>query len=88
MVTPPDVRAALLGRQIDGTQALARTDVPVLVTHGCDEAIVLPSMAELTLASCSRAMPSRYDGAGHMPFWEAPERFDRELAERLKRGDG
>ena len=45
-------------------------------------------MAELTLASCSQAMPSWYDGAGHMPFWEAPERFDRELAELVNRGDG
>jgi hypothetical protein len=42
--------------------------------------IVLPSMAERTLAACPAATVSWYDGVGHMPFWEAPDRFDRELA--------
>jgi pimeloyl-ACP methyl ester carboxylesterase len=38
-------------------------------------------MAELTLELCPSAAPSWYDNVGHMPFWEAAERFDRELAE-------
>ncbi len=32
------------------------------------------------LALCPAATESWYDGVGHMPFWEMPERFDRELA--------
>jgi hypothetical protein len=43
--------------------------------------IVLPSMAEHTLTACRAASVSWYDGVGHMPFWEAPDRFDRELAD-------
>jgi pimeloyl-ACP methyl ester carboxylesterase len=43
--------------------------------------IVLPSMAERTLAACPGATLSWYDDVGHMPFWEAPDRFDRELAD-------
>ena len=60
---------------------LASTSVPVLVTHGRDDVIVLPSMAEHTLAACPAATASWYDGVGHMPFWEASDRFDHELAD-------
>ena len=34
MVVPPAVRGALLSRELDGSDALASTSVPVLVTHG------------------------------------------------------
>jgi non-heme chloroperoxidase len=81
MVVPPAVRGALLAREIDGSDALARMSVPVLVTHGKEDEIVLPSMARHSLEVCASATASWYDGVGHMPFWEAPERFDRELRE-------
>jgi pimeloyl-ACP methyl ester carboxylesterase len=32
------------------------------------------------VATCKRASGSFYDGAGHAPFLEEPERFNRELA--------
>jgi len=81
MVVPAAVRRALLSRELDGSEILARASVPVLVTHGRDDVIVLPSMAELTLTACPAATASWYDGVGHMPFWEEPDRFDRELAD-------
>lgn len=79
MAVPPAVRGALISREIDGSDALAASSVPMLVTHGREDAIVLPSMAEHTLGVCERAVASWYDDVGHMPFWEAPERFDAEL---------
>ena len=81
MVVPPAIRGALLSRELDGSDVLARTSVPVLVSHGRDDMIVLPSMAERTLTACPAATLSWYDDVGHMPFWEAPDRFDRELAD-------
>jgi len=80
MVVPSAVRGALLARELDGSDVLARAAVPVLVTHGRQDAIVLPSMAKHTLSICPAATGSWYEGVGHMPFWEAPERFARELA--------
>jgi non-heme chloroperoxidase len=80
MVVPPAVRGALLSRELDASDILASVAVPVLVTHGQEDAIVLPSMAKHTLTVCPAATASWYDGVGHMPFWEAPDRFDRELA--------
>jgi len=81
MAAPPAVRGALIARALDGSAVLARVTVPVLVTHGNDDAIVLPSMSEHALSVRPAATPSWYDGVGHMPFWEASDRFDRELAE-------
>jgi pimeloyl-ACP methyl ester carboxylesterase len=81
MIVPPAIRGALLSRELDGSDVLARTSVPVLVSHGRDDMIVLPSMAERTLTACPAATLSWYEDVGHMPFWEAPDRFNRELAD-------
>jgi non-heme chloroperoxidase len=80
MVVPPEVRGALIARQIDSDDVLARLTVPVLVTHGREDAIILPSMADHTMEHCKTAVPSWYEGVGHMPFLEDTERFNRELA--------
>jgi pimeloyl-ACP methyl ester carboxylesterase len=85
MVVPPGVRGALMAREIDGSDPLSSLSVPVLVTHGRDDAIVLPSMAEHVLEVCPSAIPSWYDDVGHMPFWEEAERFDRELGQLVDR---
>ena len=80
MAVPPQVRGALIARQIDNDDVLARLSVPVLVTHGREDAIILPSMADHTLEHCKTAVPSWYEGVGHMPFLEDTERFNHELA--------
>ena len=86
MVVAPEVRGALFAREIDADDVLARLTVPVLVTHGRADTIVLPSMAEHVLDVCPTAHASWYDAVGHLPFAEDPARFDRELRE-LAAGD-
>lgn len=81
MVVPPQIRGALISRQIDSDDVLSGLTVPVLVTHGKLDAIVLPSMAEHVLDSCPTALASWYDQAGHAPFLEDPLRFNRELCD-------
>ena len=85
MVVPAAVRGALLARQIDADDVLAQISVPVLVTHGRADTIVLPSMAEHVLDVCESAEASWYDGVGHMPFLEVPARFDHELGQFVAR---
>jgi non-heme chloroperoxidase len=80
MVVPAPVRGALFARAIDADDVLSTLTVPVLVTHGREDAIVLPSMAEHVLDVCPTARASWYDGIGHAPFLEDSARFDRELA--------
>lgn len=88
MVVPPEVRGALISREIDADDVLSRLSVPVLVTHGRRDAIILPSMAEHVLDVCGTAESSWYDDVGHLPFLEDPVRFDRELGEFVTRVAG
>jgi pimeloyl-ACP methyl ester carboxylesterase len=81
MAVPPAVRGALLSRELDASAVLASISVPVLVTHGRADTIILPSMAEHTLSVCPAATASWHDDVGHLPFWEAPGRFNHELAD-------
>ncbi len=81
MVVPPEIRGALFAREIDADDVLSGLSVPVLVTHGRADAIVLPSMGEHVLEVCPTARASWYDDVGHLPFLEDPARFDRELRE-------
>jgi pimeloyl-ACP methyl ester carboxylesterase len=81
MVVPAEVRGALFAREIDADQVLAGLTVPVLVSHGLADAIVLPSMGRHVVDVCPTARASWYEDVGHMPFLEDSGRFDQELAE-------
>jgi non-heme chloroperoxidase len=81
MVVPAAVRAALGVREIDEDDVLRTLTVPLLVTQGRADSVVLPAMAEHILAACPDAEVSWYDGVGHAPFIEESERFSRELAQ-------
>jgi non-heme chloroperoxidase len=85
MAVPARIRANLAAREIDGDDVLRALDVPLLVTQGRADTVVLPAMAEHVLATCPTAQASWYDGVGHAPHLEAPERFNRELAELARR---
>ena len=85
MVVPAQIRANLASRQIDCDDVLATLTVPLLVTQGQADTVVLPAMAEHVLATCPTAQASSYDGVGHMPHLEDPVRYNHELAE-LTRG--
>ena len=80
MAVPARIRANLASREIDGDDVLRALTVPVLVTHGRADSVVLPAMAEHVLATCPVAEPSWYEGVGHAPHLEEPERLNRELA--------
>ncbi len=85
MVVPARIRANLAAREIDCDDVLRVLDVPLLVTQGRADTVVLPAMAEHVLATCPRAEASWYDGVGHLPHLEEPERFNRELSAFARR---
>ena len=80
MTVPAQIRANLAAREIDGDDVLRALTVPLLVSHGRVDTLALPAMADHILDTCPSAIASWYDGVGHVPFLEAPERFNRELA--------
>jgi pimeloyl-ACP methyl ester carboxylesterase len=81
VAVPPFVRRALFKRPpLDNDDLLARLDLPGLVIHGGRDTITLTTMAEHNARQWPGARLSVYDEAGHSPFIEAPQRFDRDLA--------
>ena len=85
MTVPARIRANLGAREIDGDDVLRTLRVPLLVSQGRADTIVLPAMAEHILATCPTAEASWYEGVGRTPFLEDPERFNRELAALARR---
>jgi non-heme chloroperoxidase len=53
---------------------------PELVTHGRADCVVIPAVVEHLLAICPTAAASWYDGVGHSPDIQVPERFNRDFA--------
>ncbi len=85
VAVPAAIRAHLAARELDYDDVLGALEVPLLVTQGRADTVVLPAMAEHVLASCPTAEASWYEGTGHVPHLEEPERFNRELAELTRR---
>jgi pimeloyl-ACP methyl ester carboxylesterase len=81
MTVPAAVRAHLAARQLDYDDVMHTLAVPLLVSQGRDDTIVLPAMAEHIARTCPTADISWYDNTGHVPHLEHPDRFNRELAE-------
>ena len=88
MAVPPRIRAHLGAREIDHDDVLGALRVPLLLSHGRADTICLPAMAEHILATTPTAEVSWYDGVGHAPHLEDPERFNRELAAFTRRARG
>jgi non-heme chloroperoxidase len=82
------IRANLASREIDCDDVLRVLRMPLLVTQGRQDSVVLPTMAEHILETCTTAEASWYDGVGHVPHLEEPERFNHELAELTRRVRG
>ena len=78
-VVSPAVRQALLSRTLNDDDVLERLEVPVLIAHGLDDEIVLPTMSEHLAGLIPHAKTSYYSGIGHAPFLENPGRFNSEL---------
>ena len=85
VVVPAAIRAHLAARDIDCDDVLRTLEVPLLVTHGRADSVVLPAMAERVLTTCPTAEASWYEDVGHVPHLEEPERFNRELAALARR---
>src|SRR5262249_6331278 len=80
LMVPPGVRAAMGGRAASYESVLSSLNVAVLAVHGAQDRMVLPTMAHYTVRHCPRAEARIYEGIGHAPFWETPERFNADLA--------
>ncbi|MGQ0640949.1 MAG: alpha/beta fold hydrolase [Gemmatimonadaceae bacterium] len=75
MMVPPEVRAAMFNRVLDNDDVLAGIRVPALAIHGSGDRIVRVSAARHTVKTVPNAKLVLYDGVGHAPHLEIPERL-------------
>jgi pimeloyl-ACP methyl ester carboxylesterase len=82
MRVPAAIRRAIAGwsTPVEPTvEALRKVKVPVLITQGRADTVVLPAAAEATAAIVKQAKISWYDDCGHSPFCEDAPKFNEEL---------
>ena len=79
-LVPPHVRQGMMSRDVDNDPVVRKMRKPMLLSYG-DADDIVPTMSRHVAGLASHARLSIYPGVGHAPFWEAPERFNRELHE-------
>ncbi|RBM21220.1 alpha/beta hydrolase [Prauserella sp. PE36] len=79
LAVPPAVRGALFRRDVDSADVLSSVDVPTLVVHGTDDAVVDPRAGEYAAGKIPGADSRSFHGVGHLPFVEAAEEFNTSL---------
>ncbi len=87
MLTPGYVRGALFTFQPDNKDLQGKITVPVLITHGDKDGVVPYQTSVDNKKFIKGAALSTYEGVGHAPFLEAPERFNTELAVFVKKAN-
>lgn len=81
MLCPALVRRALFGADADFRPVYAGMTCPGLVIHGTADAVVTPLTGETAAGLMPRGRYIPYEGIGHAPFLEAPDRFAEDLAD-------
>jgi pimeloyl-ACP methyl ester carboxylesterase len=76
---PPHVRQALFSRTLDNDDLLPTIRMPVLITHGADEAIVMATAVDRHRSGIPHAQVQVIPHAGHAPFWDDAPAFNEQL---------
>lgn len=74
---------AAAGMSFDAWDRLAGLRVPTLIVHGTEDVVVDPANAELLAGRIAGARVERFEGCGHLLFWEEPARFVEVVGEFL-----
>jgi len=71
------------GRPASDTESVQRLlgslAVPVLISHGLEDQVILPELSRWLGTVIPKAKLSFYQESGHAPFFEAADQFNREL---------
>lgn len=80
LMMPPYAKRAIGAAMGDNSDLAARLDLPVRLAGGALDPIVAPAVLEQAAAALPQASVTIYAGAGHSPFAELPQQFNRDLA--------
>ncbi|MEQ8516146.1 MAG: alpha/beta hydrolase [Chromatocurvus sp.] len=76
---PPYARPLIVQRSFDHSDEIPRVDIPTLLVVGSEDPLLTPEDANALSARLPQASVSVFDGSGHLPFAESPDRFNAEL---------
>jgi non-heme chloroperoxidase len=76
---PAHVRRALLARGEDYTPEIAGCEAPVATLHGTLDEVVWPALSRHVASLRPGVRSFELEGVGHLPWLEAPERFEAAL---------
>ena len=76
---PPSVRDALLFRSVDNDDILPKIRKPVLITHGAADKVIKLEIVDQHKARIVHAQTHVVANAGHAPFWDDADDFNRRL---------
>ena len=82
---PAAIRAHLRQHSGEYRATMQSLRLPTWVVHGDLDPINRVAMSQHTAANIAHAKLSVYEGVAHTPFWEAPERFNTDLAQFVLR---
>ncbi len=83
MVVPPHVRGAMTRKRLEYEGLLRRFDRPVLLVHGLEDHVVLPSVSRHLAGLVSGSRLLLRPGTGHCPFAEEAQWFNAMLTDFL-----
>jgi non-heme chloroperoxidase len=87
-VTLPASRQGMLMRELDNGAVLEAIKVPSLIIQGNDDRIVLSASSDNIARHIPHVLRVDYDHCGHVPFVEAAEQFNRDVAAFMQRVHG
>ncbi len=79
MMMPAYVRLAMFQNQTSYEDLADKITTPTLLIHGDDDAVVDVDLSVTNQSLIPDSVLVRYDGIGHAPFLEAPERFNMDV---------
>lgn len=76
---------AAAGTTFDIGDRVADVTAPTLIVHGTEDAVIDPRNAEVLASLLGDTRVAWLEGAGHLCFWEQPERFVAAVTDFLAR---
>ncbi|MGJ8587380.1 MAG: alpha/beta fold hydrolase [Yoonia sp.] len=81
MLCPAHVRRALFRADVDLRPVFGKMTCPGLVIHGTQDDVVTPATGQVAARCMAHGQYLPYEGIGHAPFLEAPDRFAEDLSQ-------
>ncbi|NNK16016.1 MAG: alpha/beta hydrolase, partial [Sulfitobacter sp.] len=80
MLCPAHVRRALFKADVDLRPVYEKQNCPGLIIHGTQDKVVTHETGRAAAQALKNGQYVPYEGIGHAPFLEAPDRFADDLS--------